>query len=161
MRWDILDAFADAADRPASRKRDFNTGDNSGVGYFQVNQKAGRRWSTARGFLKPALIAPNLKLETGAMVDHVVMQNKRAVGVAWFREERGEVEHHVSRAARCVILAAGAVQSPKLLELSGIGQGARLQTLGVHVVHDSRRRREPAGPSPAPPHLQGLAAFPR
>ncbi|MDP3736693.1 MAG: GMC family oxidoreductase N-terminal domain-containing protein [Hyphomonadaceae bacterium] len=144
MRWDVLDAFADAAETLGIAKTaDFNTGDNTGVGYFQVNQKMGRRWSTARGFLKPALHRPNLTLETRAMVDHVVMQNKRAVGVAWYREprkglgSRGEPEHHVSRAARCVILAAGAVQSPKLLELSGIGQGARLQKLGVPVVHDA------------------------
>jgi choline dehydrogenase-like flavoprotein len=135
-RWRVLDAFADAAEQAGIPKvADFNTGDNSGVGYFQVNQKAGRRWSSARGFLKPALNRPNLLLETNAMVDHIVMRDNRAVGVAWSRGGGDEAfEHHVSFANACVILAAGAVQTPKLLELSGIGDGARLQSFGVPVV---------------------------
>jgi choline dehydrogenase len=135
MRWDILDAFADAADAAGIRKvSDFNTGDNSGVGYFQVNQKGGRRWSTARGFLKPALQRPNLTLETSAMVQNIVMHNNRAVGVSWVRVGRKGIEMHVSR-AREVILSAGAVQTPKILELSGIGQGERIKALGLPVVH--------------------------
>jgi choline dehydrogenase-like flavoprotein len=101
-----------------------------------VNQKQGRRWSTARGFLKPALERHNLKLETGALVENVVMHNGRAMGVAWSRQHRNGVEHNVSRANGCVILAAGAVQTPKLLELSGIGQGARIRDLGLQVVLD-------------------------
>jgi choline dehydrogenase-like flavoprotein len=137
MRWDVLDAFADAAESAGiPRVTDFNTGDNSGVGYFQVNQKMGRRWSAARGFLKPALERPNLRLETRAMVENVVMHNGRAMGVAWSRRHPNGVEHHVSRANGCVILAAGAVQTPKLLELSGIGQGARIRDLGLPVIHD-------------------------
>jgi choline dehydrogenase len=137
MRWDVLDAFADAAESAGIPKTaDFNTGDNSGVGYFQVNQKLGRRWSAARGFLKPALERPNLRLETRAMVENVVMHNNRAMGVAWSRQHRNGVEHNVSRANGCVILAAGAVQTPKLLELSGIGQGARIRDLGLQVIHD-------------------------
>ena len=136
MRWKVLDAFADAAESAGIPKvGDFNTGDNSGVGYFQVNQKAGRRWSSARGFLKPALGRQNLKVETGALVETVVMRerrrNRRCLVAAWW------AERHVSKADGCVILAAGAVQSPKLLELSGIGNGARLNALGIDIVHHS------------------------
>ncbi len=137
MRWQILEAFAEAADQAGiPHTADFNTGDNTGVGYFQVNQKEGVRWSSARGFLKPVLKSrPNLKLVTGAFVENVVMHNNRAIGVSWFRELKHDVEHHVSRAPN-IILAAGAVQSPKILEMSGIGQGERLKSLGLPVVHD-------------------------
>src|SRR5690606_10280851 len=135
MRWAVLEAFAQAADAAGiPHVADFNCGDNTGVGYFQVNQKAGRRWSSASAFLKPVLKRPNLQLETGAMVEHVVMQNGRAIGVAWSRDRDGPTEHHVSTAGGCVMLAAGAVQTPKLLELSGIGQGGRIQELGLEVV---------------------------
>ncbi|MDZ4761806.1 MAG: GMC family oxidoreductase N-terminal domain-containing protein, partial [Alphaproteobacteria bacterium] len=121
MRWKVLDAFADAAESAGiPRVGDFNTGDNAGCGYFQVNQKAGRRWSAARGFLKPVLGRPNLNVETGALVERVVFQDQRAMGVAWSRQG----ERRLSRATREVILAAGAVATPKLLELSGIGAGA-------------------------------------
>ncbi|MEQ1611084.1 MAG: GMC family oxidoreductase N-terminal domain-containing protein, partial [Hyphomonadaceae bacterium] len=138
MRWQVLDAFADAADAAGiPHVADFNTGDNTGVGYFQVNQKQGVRWSSARGFLKPILrTRPNLKLVTGAFVENVVLNNNRAAGVSWFRELNEDVEHHVSLAPN-IILAAGAVQTPKLLELSGIGQGRRLKKLGVPVIHNS------------------------
>ena len=131
MHWDVLDAFADAAASAGIPKvADFNTGDNAGVGYFQVNQKAGRRWSAARGFLKPALKRPNLKLETGALVEHVVIHNQRAAGVAWSRDG----EPFLASARGEVILSAGAVQTPKLLELSGIGQGERVTGLGLAVA---------------------------
>jgi choline dehydrogenase len=137
MKWDILDAFADAAESAGIAKvSDFNTGDNSGVGYFQVNQKHGRRWSTARGFLKPALARPNLTLETRAMVQNIVMHNNRAVGVSWVRAGSRGIELSVTRARREVILCAGAVQTPKILELSGIGQGERIRSLGLQVVKD-------------------------
>ena len=137
MRWQVLEAFAAAADAAGiPHVSDFNTGDNTGVGYFQVNQKQGVRWSSARGFLKPILkTRPNLKLVTGAFVENVVMHNNRAVGVSWFREKRHDVEHNVSRAPN-IILAAGAVQTPKLLEMSGIGQGERIKALGLPVVHE-------------------------
>jgi len=139
MRWQVLDAFAEAADGAGiPRVEDFNTGDNTGVGYFQVNQKQGVRWSSARGFLKPILkTRPNLKLVTGALVENVVLNNNRAAGVSWFRELNDDVEHHVSLAPN-IILAAGAVQTPKLLELSGIGQGERLKKLGIPVIYNSR-----------------------
>ncbi len=130
MRWDVLDAFAQAAELagiPASA--DFNGGDNFGCGYFQVNQKAGRRWSAASGFLKPALKRPNLKLETKAQVTTIIVENGRAVGVAWRRDGQA----FEARARGEVVLAAGAVATPQLLELSGIGDGGRLSKLGIEM----------------------------
>jgi choline dehydrogenase-like flavoprotein len=131
MRWAVLDAFAEAcaaAGIPASA--DFNTGDNLGVGYFQVNQKTGRRWSAARGFLKPALKRPNLQLETGVEVHALLFEDGRAVGVTGARADGTRFE---ARARGEIVLAAGAVATPKLLELSGIGDGARLSELGIPV----------------------------
>jgi choline dehydrogenase len=131
MRWSVLDAFAEAAAlEGVAAVPDFNGGDNAGSGYFQVNQKAGVRWSAARGFLKPALKRPNLKLETGVRVDRVLVENGRAVGVAWTRDGQA----FEARATGEVVLSAGAVNTPKLLELSGIGDGARLSALGVETA---------------------------
>ncbi len=131
MRWAVLDAFAEAAALEGiPRVDDFNGGDNSGAGYFQVNQKAGWRWSAARGFLKPVLKRRNLKLETGVNVTRVLIEDGRAVGVAWTRDGR----KFEARADGEVVLAAGAVNTPKLLELSGVGDGARLSALGVETV---------------------------
>ena len=96
---------------------DFNTGDNTGVGYFHVNQKRGVRWSAARAFLKPVLGRPNLRLETGVLVEKVLFEGKRAVGVR-FRQNGQLVE---ARAKGEVILSAGAVGSPQILQLSGVG----------------------------------------
>jgi choline dehydrogenase-like flavoprotein len=131
IRWEILDAIRDAAEAAGIRKiPDFNTGDNEGSSYFQVNQKMGRRWSAARGFLKPVLNRENLRLETGIHVGKVVMENGRAVGVAFTRDG----EPFQAKATGEVILAAGAVNSPHLLELSGIGDGERLRDLGIPVA---------------------------
>ncbi len=133
MRWDILDAFADgAASLGIPRSADFNTGSNEGVGYFQVNQKNGRRWSAARGFLKPALARPNLDLVTHAQASRILFDGKRAVGV----EYTSPAGKRVVRARRAVILSAGAVMSPKLLQLSGIGPGALLQNMNIPVVQN-------------------------
>ena len=131
IRWDILDAVRDAAAQAGIPKiPDFNTGDNEGSSYFQVNQKRGRRWSAARGFLKPVLNRPNLRLETGIHVERVAIADGRATGVVFTRD--GQV--HLARAKGEVILAAGAVASPQILELSGIGDGERLSSLGIEVV---------------------------
>lgn len=130
MRWRVLEAFAEAAESVGvPRVEDFNTGDNFGSGYFQVNQKHGRRWSAARGFLKPALRRPNLKLETHAHVASVIIEEGRAVGVRYLQD--GVLRE--ARTQGVVVLAAGAVASPALLERSGIGDGARLAELGVPV----------------------------
>ena len=128
VRWAILDAVREAAESAGIQKiPDFNTGDNEGSSYFQVNQRRGRRWSAARGFLKPVLHRPNLRVETGVHVERVMIEDGRAVGVAF---ERGGIRH-VAQARGEVVLAAGAVASPKLLELSGIGDAARLRDLGI------------------------------
>lgn len=133
MRWDILDRFRDAAEQYGIPKvDDFNTGDNEGCSYFQVNQKNGRRWSAARGFLKPVLNRQNLRLETGVTVRRVIVEGGRAAGVAYLRNG---VET-TARAAGEVILSAGAIGSPHLLQLSGIGPGALLQQHGIATVAD-------------------------
>ncbi|MET0273857.1 MAG: GMC family oxidoreductase N-terminal domain-containing protein [Phenylobacterium sp.] len=134
VRWEILDAIRDAAAAVGVPKiGDFNTGDNEGSSYFQVNQKAGRRWSAARGFLKPILNRPNLRLETGVEVERVIFDGTRAVAVTW----RKGGQRFEARAAGEVILAAGAVGSPKILQLSGVGDAARLTDLGLPVVHNA------------------------
>ncbi|MFI5014401.1 MAG: GMC family oxidoreductase [Hyphomicrobiales bacterium] len=133
LRWDILDAIREACAAAGIAKiDDFNAGDNEGSAYFQVNQKRGRRWSAARGFLKPALGRSNLRLETGAHVERVAVEAGRATGVIF---SRGGMRH-LAAASGEVVLSAGAVVSPKLLELSGIGAGARLRELGIPLVHD-------------------------
>jgi choline dehydrogenase-like flavoprotein len=132
IRWDILDAVREAAAAAGIAKiDDFNTGDNEGSAYFQVNQKRGRRWSAARGFLKPVLNRPNLRLETGVQVEKVALEGTRAVGVTFTKDG----QPFTARAAGEVILASGAVASPKILELSGIGDGERLRQLGLPVAH--------------------------
>lgn len=132
VRWDILDAVRDAcvaAGIPAVE--DFNGGDNGGVSYFQVNQRAGRRVSSARAFLKPVLNRPNLRLETGVLVERVEVSNGRASAVLF---SRGGVRSR-ARAGGEVILAAGAIGTPKLLQLSGIGDPALLAAHGIDIVH--------------------------
>jgi choline dehydrogenase len=131
--WDVLDAFASAAEQAGIRRiRDFNTGDNEGLSACHVNQKAGRRWSTATGFLKPVLHRQNLRLETGCVVESVVFGGKRAVGVNWR-------QHGVARTVRCrgeVILSAGSIGSTQLLLLSGVGPAGHLRKFGIPVVLD-------------------------
>jgi choline dehydrogenase-like flavoprotein len=132
IRWEILDAVRDAAEAAGIRKiDDFNTGDNEGSSYFQVNQKRGRRWSAARGFLKPVLSRPNLRLDTGVEVERIVLDGRRATGLVF----RKGSERFLARATGEVILTAGAIGSPKILELSGIGDGARLSALGIPLAH--------------------------
>jgi choline dehydrogenase-like flavoprotein len=146
MRWAVLDAFAQAAaSEGIPPTDDFNGGDNFGSGYFQVNQKAGRRWSAARGFLKPVLSRRNLDLRTGARVTAILIENGRAVGVTWTQDGA----RREARAAAEVILAAGAVATPQLLELSGVGDGARLATLGIEA-----RRHLPGVGESLQDHLQ-------
>ena len=133
LSWAILDAVGDAAEQMGIRKTpDFNTGDNEGVGYFHVNQKRGRRWSSARGFLKPALTRPNLWLEKNVLVDRLIIEQGRAVGVLFARD--GETFE-----ARCkgeVILCAGSIGSTQVLHRSGIGPADWLTPLGIASVLD-------------------------
>src|ERR1700749_4615285 len=133
LSWPILDAIGDAAEQMGIRRiPDFKTGDNEGVSYFHVNQKRGRRWSSARGFLKPALGRPNLRLEKNVLVDRLIIENGRAVGVRFM--QNGETCE--ARARGEVILSAGAIGSVQVLHRSGIGPGEWLSPLGIDVVLD-------------------------
>ena len=132
VRWELLEAFREAAAQAGIRPiADFNTGDNEGSCYFHVNQKRGRRWSAARGFLKPVLSRPNLRLETGCLAERILFDGRRAVAVQWrqngaARQARG----------REIILAAGSIGSPHLLLLSGVGPAEQLHRHGIAVVLD-------------------------
>ncbi len=133
LRWDITDAFQEAAAQYGIPKvPDFNTGNNEGVGYFHVNQKRGRRWSSARGFLKPILKRQNLRLETGCLVERILFDGKRALGVRF--RQNGRVR--LARCKREVVLAAGAIGSPHMLLLSGVGPAAEISQLGLAPVLD-------------------------
>ncbi|OWJ68612.1 choline dehydrogenase [Inquilinus limosus] len=132
LRWRILDAFIGAAEQAGiPRSADFNTGDNEGCGYFDVNQKRGRRWSAARGFLQPALKRPNLAIFTQALAERVVVEDGRATGVVIRQDGR----QCLLQARAEVIVSTGAVATPALLERSGIGDGDRLRRLGIDVAH--------------------------
>jgi choline dehydrogenase-like flavoprotein len=131
-RWAILDAVADAAEEMGIPKvADFNTGDNEGVSYFHVNQKNGRRWNAARAFLDPVRHRRTLRIETGVLAERLLFDARRATGV---RARRGG---HVfdAFAGKEVILAAGAIGSPEILQRSGIGPAAWLGALGIGVHH--------------------------
>ncbi|RJF85815.1 GMC family oxidoreductase [Sphingomonas cavernae] len=135
VRWDILDAIrAAGAAAGIAPVDDFNSGDNAGSSYFQVNQRAGRRVSAARAFLKPALKRSNLRLETGVEVERVTFDGKRATGLI-FRRDNERFEAHVRGE---VILATGAVGSPKILQLSGVGDPEALRRFDVPVIHELR-----------------------
>ena len=131
IAWKVLDAVREAAVQvglPAIE--DFNCGDNEGVSYFHVNQKRGRRWSAARGFLKPALNRGNLRLEMNVLAERLIIEDGRARGVQF---RRGGESFEV-RTAGDVILAAGAIGSPQLLSLSGIGRTEWLAPLGISTL---------------------------
>ena len=131
LSWAVLDAVADAAAEMGIRRvNDFNTGDNEGIGYFHVNQKLGRRWSAARGFLKPVMNRPNLRVETNVLVDNLIVEDGRAVGI---RFKIGGEEHE-ARTKGEVILCAGSVGSPLILQRSGIGPAEWLGEHGIAPV---------------------------
>src|SRR3954451_9081136 len=133
VQWELLDAFRKAAEQYGILPiEDFNRGDNEGSAYFHVNQRTGRRWSAARGFLKPVLRRPNLRVETGCLAERVELDGWRATGVSW----RQNGVSKTARAAGEVILSAGSIGSIQLLLLSGIGPGRDLLDLGIPVVLD-------------------------
>jgi choline dehydrogenase len=151
VSWKVLDAVAKAAmEMGIPATADFNTGDNTGVGYFHVNQKRGFRWSAARAFLKPVLGRANLRLETGVLVEKVLFDGKRAVGVQ-FRQNGRPFE---ARAKGETILSAGSVGSPQILQLSGVGPAEWLAELGIALVHD-----KPGVGRNLQDHLQQRAIF--
>ncbi|MAZ33254.1 MAG: choline dehydrogenase [Thalassospira sp.] len=134
VRWEILDAFQDAAEQAGIPKvADFNRGNNEGSSYFAVNQKRGIRWNTSKAFLKPALSRKNLELRTHAQVRRLIIENGRVTSVEY---DRNGVIETVS-ARREIILSAGAIGSPHILELSGIGRGDVLQKHGIQTIHES------------------------
>ena len=135
LTWDILRAVQEGAKEFGIMPRaDFNDGNNEGSGFFEVNQQRGVRWNAAKGFLRPALKRPNLRLITNAMTQSLVFEGRRVTGVRFLRDGR----QYEARADREVLLAAGSINSPKLLELSGIGRPDVLHDLGIDVVHASQ-----------------------
>ncbi len=132
LAWPILDAARDAATEIGIPKvDDFNRGDNAGAGYFEVNQRRGVRWSAARGFLKPVLNRPNLRLVTGAQAERLIFEGRRAAGLVYTQGGRS----FEARARGEIILAAGSIGTPQLLELSGVGRPDVVAALGREIVH--------------------------
>ena len=135
IRWEILDAFREAAAQAGIPKiDDFNRGDNEGCGYFHVNQRSGIRWNTAKGFLRPAQHRRNLTIETNCMAVRLVLEGKRVTGLI----VRQDGEERFLAARREVVLAAGAIGSPQIMQLSGIGPGDLLQQHGIAVAHEMK-----------------------
>jgi choline dehydrogenase-like flavoprotein len=132
-RWEIIEAFREAAvESGIPRTEDFNRGNNEGVSRFEVNQKGGVRWSAAKAFLRPAMQRPNLTVVTGALVRKVHLEGRRALGIEFVQGN----EEQLAVARRETILSAGAIGSPQILQLSGIGPGTLLARHGIPVVHD-------------------------
>jgi len=131
--WPILDAFREAAAQSAIESvSDFNTGDNQGCGYFQVNQRRGVRWNASKAFLRPVLKRPNLTVLTDVQVDKVLLSQGRATHV----KARWQGVDHAFTARREIILCAGAIGSPGILQRSGIGPRPLLESLGITVQHE-------------------------
>ncbi|MBL22422.1 MAG: choline dehydrogenase [Rhodospirillaceae bacterium] len=132
-RYDILDKVIEAGGSMGYPvEHDYNSDQQAGFFYYQLTQKNGRRFSAKHAYLEPALKRPNLAVEKRAFAKKILLEDGKASGVVF---EKSGQEHTVT-ARREVILAAGAVQSPQLLELSGVGQGERLQNLGIEVGRD-------------------------
>jgi len=138
-RHELIEAFIEgAAQCGVPRTEDFNGARQEGAGYYQLTTSRGLRWSAARAYLRPARRRPNLTVHTGAMAGQVLLQGRRARGVRYRLGGRAG-QGGVPREARCrgeVVLCAGALQSPQLLQLSGIGPAPLLSDKGIGVVHD-------------------------
>lgn len=140
LSWEILDAFSHAAQQagiPAAA--DFNRGNNEGVGYFEVNQKRGLRWNTAKAFLRPLTFGrPNFEIWTGAQASQLLLeQTDKGLVCKGAEVIRNDTMERVQvTATNAVILSAGAIGTPQILELSGIGQGERLHALGITPRHE-------------------------
>lgn len=132
LTWDILRSVQRGAQEFGIHPRaDFNDGNNEGSGFFEVNQKDGVRWNTAKGFLRPAMKRGNLHVLTEAHTHRLLLEGRTVTGVEYHRG--GQTHHALAR--REVLLAAGAINSPKLLELSGIGRPDVLNQHGIKVQH--------------------------
>jgi choline dehydrogenase len=156
LRWEILEAFSEAAQQagiPASD--DFNRGNNFGVGYFEVNQRSGWRWNTSKAFLRPIMKRPNLTVWTQAQVKNLIIERNASgelVCNGAFVVKGGE--EVAVKAVRETVLCAGAIGTPQILELSGIGQGSLLQQHGIDVLLD-----KPGVGANLQDHLQIRAVF--
>ena len=145
LRWDILDAFAAAAQQAGiPPTTDFNRGDNEGVGYFEVNQRGGIRWNAAKAFLRPIERRPNLQVWTGAHINRLLFAQRgegyeagfaRASGIEVVQAGGGSPLQAELTAGGEVILATGAVGTPQILQLSGIGPADLLERCGIAPVH--------------------------
>ncbi|MGV7210996.1 GMC family oxidoreductase [Oxalobacteraceae bacterium A2-2] len=137
LSWDILDAFRDAAEQSGIPKvSDFNGGDNFGSAYFDVNQKRGIRWNTAKAFLKPAAQRSNLTIMTGCHVERLTLEQGERGLVCTGVVFTGGGTRFVASSTREVMLAAGAIGSPHLLQVSGIGAASMLREHGVQPLLD-------------------------
>jgi len=133
LEWDILRAVQDGAKEFGVMPRaDFNDGNNEGSGFFEVNQNKGVRWNTSKAFLRPAMKRPNLRVMTEAHIDTLVLEGREVTGIR-FRHKGKALE---ARAGSEVILSAGAINSPKIMELSGIGRSDVLSEHGIAVQHE-------------------------
>jgi choline dehydrogenase len=133
VSWEILDAWRDAAAQAGIPKtKDYNAGNYEGSAYFDVTQRRGVRWSTATAFLKPARGRSNLTVVTGAHTRRIVMEGRRAVGVEYWQGDA----LFAARANAEVVVCAGAIGSPQILQLSGIGPSALLRANGIDVRLD-------------------------
>jgi choline dehydrogenase len=133
LHWPVLDAVVKAAvELGIPETDDFNRGDNEGVGYFPVTQRNGVRWNARKAFLDPARKRPNLRIVTEAEVERVVLDGRRATGVVF----RAKGARCLARAGAEVVLSAGAIGTPKILELSGIGHPGILTEHGIEVRHE-------------------------
>ncbi|MGI9326791.1 MAG: GMC family oxidoreductase [Pseudomonadales bacterium] len=138
VNWEILDAWRDAAAESGIPKiEEFNRGDNFGTAYFQMNQRRGSRWSGSKGFLRPVLARPNLTVMTEQSVTQILLDTTtdtpRAKGIS-VRSDLGQTQQMHAR--REVILAAGSIGSPQLLQLSGIGAADTLAEIGARQIHE-------------------------
>ena len=155
LRWDVLEAFAEAAVQSGvPRTDDFNSGDNAGVGYFEVNQKSGWRWNASKAFLRPVKSRPNLTIWTETHVEQLRFDTSgdkpRCIGAQLRKgDELLSVNAHAE-----VVLSAGAIGTPQILQLSGIGDAQHLKQLGIDVVKDL-----PAVGQNLQDHLQIRAVF--
>ena len=133
VSWEILDAWREAAAECGIPPiKVFNQGDNFGCAYFQMNQRRGRRWSAAHAFLRPAMRRPNLAVVTGALVQRIRFDGRRATGVEF--THGGETRF--AEAAGETVLAAGSIGSPQILQLSGVAAGDLLRRQGIPVVQE-------------------------
>ncbi|MEO6985931.1 MAG: GMC family oxidoreductase N-terminal domain-containing protein [Paralcaligenes sp.] len=134
LSWEVLDAFRQAASQAGIPSvDDFNRGDNEGCAYFEVNQRRGVRWTAAKAFLHPVANRSNLTVLIGAQAERIVFAERRARGVSFVQDG----QKLFASARTEVVLSAGSIGSAQLLQVSGVGPGALLQSLGIPVVHDS------------------------